>query len=494
MSPSDGWECMPQHLTTFSNTESIRQDGRVRHMEEDKDTSEDTSPEKKVRLTEEDDSDSISVVVGTPHSQNVVTQMMDIAEPLNTLRTLLSHRLDCYLNDHEIHLQDSTVLDPEKSLLEQGVKTEGIVQFSAQVISSHGVKPVINILDIVKPIIETVEIPVSESHGSTVSEDKMSEGKKLMLKEDEEVTQLIVCNNYREEQEKKNIPLATSPLDTFHSTNIGHCNKFSFARLLCTRSLEWTANHTINWLTCGATEFGISASKDVINAFRITGRELCQFTKEDFMKKMPKQQGDLFWTHLQVLNKGREPEITISAPSAPVAPLVLNAGPAAFQNRPRLPKSPRTPKLNSTSEDRILPGNRTGNNGQIQLWQFLLELLTDWECLEVIQWVGEEGEFKLMNAELVAQKWGARKNKHSMNYEKLSRALRYYYDGDMIAKVHGKRFVYKFVCNLKELIGYDASELKKLVNEAANEHNCREMDKSDNFQISGNIIHVAGFT
>lgn len=51
-----------------------------------------------------------SVVVGTPHSQNVVTQMMDIAEPLNTLRTLLSHRLDCYLNDHEIHLQDSTVV------------------------------------------------------------------------------------------------------------------------------------------------------------------------------------------------------------------------------------------------------------------------------------------------------------------------------------------------------------------------------------------------
>lgn len=66
-----------------------------------------------------------------------------------------------------------------------------------------------------------------------------------------------------------------------------------------------------------------------------------------------------------------------------------------------------------------------GNNGQIQLWQFLLELLTDWQCLDVIQWVGEEGEFKLVNAEVVAQKWGARKNKASMNYEKLSRALRY---------------------------------------------------------------------
>lgn len=53
----------------------------------------------------------------------------------------------------------------------------------------------------------------------------------------------------------------------------------------------------------------------------------------------------------------------------------------------------------------------------------------------MIHWVGEEGEFKLNNPEVVAQLWGQRKNKPSMNYEKLSRALRYYYDGDMIAKV-----------------------------------------------------------
>ena len=66
----------------------------------------------------------------------------------------------------------------------------------------------------------------------------------------------------------------------------------------------------------------------------------------------------------------------------------------------------------------------------------------------------------------MAQLWGARKNKPNMNYEKLSRALRYYYDGDMICKVHGKRFVYKFVCDLKEVLGYSASELSKQVAEA----------------------------
>ena len=82
----------------------------------------------------------------------------------------------------------------------------------------------------------------------------------------------------------------------------------------------------------------------------------------------------------------------------------------------------------------------SGNNGQIQLWQFLLELLTDKECREVIFWVGDEGEFKLNHPEMVAQMWGQRKNKPTMTYEKLSRALRYYYDGDMIAKVRVRHF------------------------------------------------------
>lgn len=110
------------------------------------------------------------------------------------------------------------------------------------------------------------------------------------------------------------------------------------------------------------------------------------------------------------------------------------------------------------------PLSRGNNNSQIQLWQFLLELLTCRDYKTIIHWVGSEGEFKLSNPEIVAQLWGERKNKPTMNYEKLSRALRYYYDGDMISKVHGKRFVYKFVCDLKHLLGYSAIELARLVN------------------------------
>jgi GA-binding protein transcription factor alpha len=67
--------------------------------------------------------------------------------------------------------------------------------------------------------------------------------------------------------------------------------------------------------------------------------------------------------------------------------------------------------------------------------------LTDVNFRDAISWLGTGGEFKLNNSEMVAQLWGEGKNKPHMNYEKLSRALRYYYDGDMICKVSGKRFV-----------------------------------------------------
>jgi len=58
----------------------------------------------------------------------------------------------------------------------------------------------------------------------------------------------------------------------------------------------------------------------------------------------------------------------------------------------------------------------------------------------VIHWETADGEFKLEQPEEVALLWGRRKNKPNMTYEKLSRALRYYYDGDMIAKVSFQSF------------------------------------------------------
>ncbi|KMQ96917.1 transforming protein p54 c-ets-1 [Lasius niger] len=102
-------------------------------------------------------------------------------------------------------------------------------------------------------------------------------------------------------------------------------------------------------------------------------------------------------------------------------------------------------------------------SGPIQLWQFLLELLTDKSCQGFISWTGDGWEFKLTDPDEVARRWGVRKNKPKMNYEKLSRGLRYYYDKNIIHKTAGKRYVYRFVCDLQSLLGYTPEELHAMV-------------------------------
>nr|XP_010310692.1 PREDICTED: ETS domain-containing protein Elk-4 isoform X2 [Balearica regulorum gibbericeps] len=90
----------------------------------------------------------------------------------------------------------------------------------------------------------------------------------------------------------------------------------------------------------------------------------------------------------------------------------------------------------------------------ITLWQFLLQLLQEPQNKNIICWTSSDGEFKLLQAEEVARLWGIRKNKPSMNYDKLSRALRYYYVKNIIKKVNGKKFVYKFV-SYPEILNMD---------------------------------------
>ncbi|KRZ68900.1 Transcriptional regulator Erg [Trichinella papuae] len=99
----------------------------------------------------------------------------------------------------------------------------------------------------------------------------------------------------------------------------------------------------------------------------------------------------------------------------------------------------------SASVGGLTSSNHHGSGtGQIQLWQFLLELLSDNSNAAFITWEGINGEFKLIDPEEVARRWGERKSKPNMNYDKLSRALRYYYDKNIMTKVHGKRYAYKF--------------------------------------------------
>ncbi|XP_065196286.1 uncharacterized protein LOC135827766 isoform X2 [Sycon ciliatum] len=93
----------------------------------------------------------------------------------------------------------------------------------------------------------------------------------------------------------------------------------------------------------------------------------------------------------------------------------------------------------------IIPASGQNHDGQqVQLWQFLFELLQDEKHRSIICWTEHRGEFKLLDPDEVSHKWGLRKNKTSMNYDKMSRAMRYYYDKSILHKVQGKRYCYCF--------------------------------------------------
>lgn len=77
--------------------------------------------------------------------------------------------------------------------------------------------------------------------------------------------------------------------------------------------------------------------------------------------------------------------------------------------------------------------------GSLQLWQFLVALLDEPTASGgCIMWTGRGMEFKLVEPEEVARRWGLQKNRPAMNYDKLSRSLRYYYEKGIMQKVAGK--------------------------------------------------------
>ncbi|KAM8860684.1 ETS homologous factor [Synchiropus picturatus] len=83
------------------------------------------------------------------------------------------------------------------------------------------------------------------------------------------------------------------------------------------------------------------------------------------------------------------------------------------------------------------------------LWEFIRDILLNRECNPgLIRWEDRTaGVFRLLKSEAVAQLWGKKKNNCRMNYEKLGRAMRYYYKRGILERVDGQRLVYKFGIN-----------------------------------------------
>ncbi|XP_061105086.1 retroviral integration site protein Fli-1 homolog isoform X2 [Conger conger] len=227
----------------------------------------------------------------------------------------------------------------------------------------------------------------------------------------------------------------------------------------------WTQDHVRQWLEWAIKEYGL-LEVDPSSFQNLDGKELCKMSKEDFLRLTSMYNADVLLSHLNYLRESSS-TLSYSAPShteqSPRLPAKEEpsydaahrsgwssgtvAGKGSLAVPQNVPKStePQRPQpdpyqvLGPTSSRLANPGS-----GQIQLWQFLLELLSDSANSGCITWEGTSGEFKMTDPDEVARRWGERKSKPNMNYDKLSRALRYYYDKNIMTKVHGKRYAYKF--------------------------------------------------
>lgn len=109
-------------------------------------------------------------------------------------------------------------------------------------------------------------------------------------------------------------------------------------------------------------------------------------------------------------------------------------------------KRGRPRKLSRESRDGLESRKSKHAPRGTHLWEFIRDILIYPELNEgLLKWENrQEGVFKFLRSEAVAQLWGQKKKNSSMTYEKLSRAMRYYYKREILERVDGRRLVYKF--------------------------------------------------
>ncbi|XP_057693017.1 ETS homologous factor isoform X1 [Corythoichthys intestinalis] len=210
----------------------------------------------------------------------------------------------------------------------------------------------------------------------------------------------------------------------------------------------WSKYQVWEWLQQVMDINQIDASHIPFQNFDMDGNQLCNLTYQDFVLAAGNLGPILFQSITQL--KLAEYHVEIGhleiKPEQDGYPQTEICDSSNHSQVSPTPSSAEI-KISNSRHHQVKKHNPRGTH----LWEFVRDILLHPERNPgLIKWEDRtEGVFRFLKSEEVAQLWGKKKNNSSMTYEKLSRAMRYYYKREILERVDGRRLVYKFGRNAR---------------------------------------------
>uniref|UniRef100_A0A3P9Q4C0 E74-like factor 3 (ets domain transcription factor, epithelial-specific ) n=1 Tax=Poecilia reticulata TaxID=8081 RepID=A0A3P9Q4C0_POERE len=200
---------------------------------------------------------------------------------------------------------------------------------------------------------------------------------------------------------------------------------------------QWTAEHVLEWISDHVERTKFDASTLSLDFCSIDGPNLCRINQEEMTAVFGPQLGPHLYQSLEEYK-------------------TKYGGTFTFMSSPESGSSESDPEFYPVSSEYSGTLDLAfWSYGTVEvrhaprgthLWEFIRDILIHPEKNQgLMKWEDRrEGVFKFLKSEAVAQMWGQKKKNTSMTYEKLSRAMRYYYKREILERVDGRRLVYKF--------------------------------------------------
>ncbi|XP_044606060.2 ETS-related transcription factor Elf-5 isoform X2 [Equus asinus] len=173
----------------------------------------------------------------------------------------------------------------------------------------------------------------------------------------------------------------------------------------------WTKRHVWEWLQFCCEQYRLDASGISFCHFNVSGLQLCSMTQEEFREAAGVCGEYLYFILQNIRAQGADSNCLKT----------------------------------SGIKGQDCPSHSRASLQSSHLWEFVRDLLlSPEENCGILEWEDrEQGIFRVVKSEALAKMWGQRKKNDRMTYEKLSRALRYYYKTGILERVD-RRLVYKF--------------------------------------------------